>query len=127
MFSYGGPVNQIIVAHGGQCGWLSGSRCQVDGAPDRTLVNCWISTPQIMLLATGILSNRDASLYEAARIDGAGRMQRFRKLTLPFVLFSTMPVLIGQFIGNFNNFRIFTSCGAGCIWTAISLRAIRIF
>ena len=60
-----------------------------------------------MLLATGILSNRDASLYEAARIDGAGRMQQFRKLTLPFVLFSTMPVLIGQFIGNFNNFGIF--------------------
>lgn len=48
-----------------------------------------------------------ASLYEAARIDGAGRMQQFRKLTLPFVLFSTMPVLIGQFIGNFNNFGIF--------------------
>lgn len=60
-----------------------------------------------MLLATGILSNRDASLYETARIDGAGRMQQFRKLTLPFVLFSTMPVLIGQFIGNFNNFGIF--------------------
>ena len=60
-----------------------------------------------MLLATGILSNRDDSLYEAARIDGAGRMQQFRKLTLPFVLFSTMPVLIGQFIGNFNNFGIF--------------------
>ena len=46
-------------------------------------------------------------LCEAARIDGAGHMQQFRKLTLPFVLFSTMPVLIGQFIGNFNNFGIF--------------------
>lgn len=30
-----------------------------------------------------------------------------KKLTMPFMLFSTMPVLLGQFIGNFNNFGIF--------------------
>ena len=71
------------------------------------LVNCWISTPSIMLLATGHLSNRDMSLYEAARIDGAGRMKQFQTLTMPFILFSTMPVLISQFVGNFNNFGIF--------------------
>ena len=71
------------------------------------LVNCWISTPSIMLLATGHLSNRDMSLYEAARIDGAGRMKQFQTLTMPFILFATMPVLIGQFVGNFNNFGIF--------------------
>ena len=34
-------------------------------------------------------------------------MQQFRYLTLPFVLFATTPVLISQFIGNFNNFGIF--------------------
>ena len=71
------------------------------------LVNCWISVPSIMLLATGHLSNFDETLYEAARIDGAGRFARFRKLTLPFMLFATMPVLLSQFIGNFNNFGIF--------------------
>lgn len=107
MFSYGGPVNQIIVAHGGSAVGFLDLDAKWTARLIGLLVNCWISTPQIMLLATGILSNRDASLYEAARIDGAGRMQQFRKLTLPFVLFSTMPVLIGQFIGNFNNFGIF--------------------
>ena len=60
-----------------------------------------------MLLATGHLSNRDMSLFEAARMDGASRGKQFRCLTMPFILFSTMPVLIGQFIGNFNNFGIF--------------------
>ena len=107
MFSYGGPVNQIIVAHGGGAVGFLDLDAKWTARLIGLLVNCWISTPQIMLLATGILSNRDASLYEAARIDGAGHMQQFRKLTLPFVLFSTMPVLIGQFIGNFNNFGIF--------------------
>lgn len=32
---------------------------------------------------------------------------QFIKITLPFVLFSTTPVLISQFMGNFNNFGVF--------------------
>lgn len=42
-----------------------------------------------------------------ARIDGANAVQQFWYLTLPFVVFATTPVLITQFIGNFNNFGIF--------------------
>ena len=33
--------------------------------------------------------------------------EQFKKITLPFVIFSTTPVLISQFIGNFNNFGVF--------------------
>ena len=61
----------------------------------------------VIMMRTYFSTNIPEAVIEAARIDGAGRMQQFRKLTLPFVLFSTMPVLIGQFIGNFNNFGIF--------------------
>ena len=32
---------------------------------------------------------------------------QFLKITLPFVVFSTTPVLITNFIGNFNNFGVF--------------------
>jgi len=107
MFSYGGPINQMIKAAGAapigfldlDAKWMA----RIIGI----LVNCWISVPSIMLLATGHLSNRDMSLYEAARIDGATPFQQFRKLTMPFMLFATTPVLLGQFIGNFNNFGIF--------------------
>lgn len=70
-------------------------------------VNAWISTPSIMLMTTGILSNINTDLYEAASLDGASPFQQFRKITLPFVIFSTTPVLISQFVGNFNNFGIF--------------------
>lgn len=107
MFSYGGPINQMIVGAGGSPIGFLDLDAKWSARLIGLLVNCWISTPSIMLLATGILSNRDMSLYEAARIDGASPMQQFRKLTLPFVLFSTTPVLIGQFVGNFNNFGIF--------------------
>lgn len=107
MFSYGGPFNQLIIAGGGTAVGFLDLDAKWMARLIGLLVNCWISTPSIMLLATGILSNRDSSLYEAARIDGAGRWKQFSRITMPFVLFSTLPVLIGQFVGNFNNFGIF--------------------
>ncbi len=107
MFSYGGPINQLIVNAGNSpIGFLD-----IDAKWMARLiglvVNMWISTPTIMLLASGILSNIDKSYYEAAIIDGASKFKQFTKITLPFVLFSTLPVLISQFVGNFNNFGIF--------------------
>ncbi|MBD5515197.1 MAG: sugar ABC transporter permease [Lachnospiraceae bacterium] len=107
MFSYGGPVNQIITGMGHRAvGFLDIDAKWMARIIGFT-INAWISVPSIMLLATGILSNRDASQMESAKIDGANAFQQFRHITLPFVLFSTTPVLISQFIGNFNNFGIF--------------------
>ena len=78
-------------------------------------VNAWISVPSIMLMTTGILTNINHDLYEASSLDGATPFQQFRKITLPFVVFSTTPVLIGQFVGNFNNFGIFFFIRSGVI------------
>ena len=107
MFSYGGPINQLIVANGGTAIGFLDLDAKWSARIIGLLVNCWISIPSIMLLATGHLSNRDRTLYEAARLDGAGRWQQFWKLTMPYMIFATTPVLLGQFIGNFNNFGIF--------------------
>lgn len=107
MFSYGGPVNQIITGMGHKAVGFLDIDAKWIARLIGLLVNAWISVPSIMLLATGILSNRDASQMESAKIDGASAFQQFRHITLPFVLFSTTPVLISQFIGNFNNFGIF--------------------
>ncbi len=70
------------------------------------LVNLWIGVPYSMLLCSGILMNIPADLYESARIDGTGPWRRFRKITLPYMLFVTGPYLITQFIGNLNNFNV---------------------
>lgn len=107
MFSYGGPINQIITDMGHQAIGFLDIDAKWIARGIGFAVNAWISVPSIMLLATGILSNRDASQIESAKIDGANAFQQFRHITLPFVLFSTTPVLISQFIGNFNNFGIF--------------------
>ena len=107
LFSYGGPINYYITLHGGEAiGFLdidAGLKAKLIGL----VVNAWISIPTSMLLATGILSNMNTDLYEAASIDGATKWKQFTKITLPFVIFSTTPTLITSFIGNFNNFGVF--------------------
>jgi arabinogalactan oligomer/maltooligosaccharide transport system permease protein len=107
MFSYGGPINQMITDGGGTAVGFLDLDAKWTARVIGLFVNAWISIPTTMLLATGILSNMKQDLYEAARIDGATPFKQFIKLTLPFVLFATTPVLIAQFIGNFNNFGIF--------------------
>lgn len=70
------------------------------------VVNLWVGVPYTMLITSGILMNIPADLYESARIDGAGPIKMFTKITLPYMLFVTTPYLITQFIGNINNFNV---------------------
>jgi len=107
MFSYGGPINYYLTEMGNRAIGFLDLDAKWSARIIGLLVNAWISIPSSMLLATGILSNVGADQYEAARLDGASAAQQFRYITLPFVVFSTTPVLISQFIGNFNNFGIF--------------------
>lgn len=107
MFSYGGPINQIITDMGYKAIGFLDIDAKWTARIIGLLVNFWISTPSIMLLSTGILSNMDVNQTEAAKIDGASRWKQFTKITMPFMVFSTTPVLLAQFIGNFNNFGIF--------------------
>lgn len=107
MFSQGGPINSLIQANGGsEIAFLT-----IDGTwwarIIGLMVNAWLTVPSVMLLATGILSNINNDLYEAAKIDGASSLKQFKDITLPFVVFATTPTLITSFIGNFNNFGVF--------------------
>ncbi len=70
------------------------------------LINVWIGIPYLMLIATGILMNIPADLYESARIDGASAFQMYQKITLPYMLFVTGPYLLTSFTSNINNFNV---------------------
>ena len=70
------------------------------------LINIWIGIPYLMLIATGILMNIPADLYESAKIDGASGWKQFSKITLPYMLFITGPYLLTSFTGNMNNFNV---------------------
>ena len=70
------------------------------------IINLWIGIPYTMLQVTGILQNIPGEIYEAAKMDGAGPVTIFFKITLPYMLFVTTPYLIASFVGNINNFNV---------------------
>jgi arabinogalactan oligomer / maltooligosaccharide transport system permease protein len=69
------------------------------------LVNVWIGFPYWFLVCTGALQAVPEELTEAARVDGAGGFQVFRKVTFPLLLVATAPLLIASFAFNFNLFN----------------------
>jgi arabinogalactan oligomer/maltooligosaccharide transport system permease protein len=78
------------------------------------LVNVWLGFPYWFLVCTGALQAVPDELTEAARVDGAGGLQVFRKVTLPLLLVATAPLLIASFAFNFNNFNnIYFLTGGG--------------
>ncbi len=117
MFSQSGPINSMLVDSGKNAiFFLTNDKSAMWWARGIGLfVNAWISIPSIMLMTTGVLSNINHDLYEASSLDGATAFQQFRKITLPFVIFSITPVLISGFVGNFNNFGIFFFLRSGVI------------
>ena len=105
MFSNTGLVNGIIVNtfHGKAIEfWTSKWAARITVV----CINIWIGIPYLMLIATGILMNIPADLYESAKIDGASAWKQYTKITLPYMLFVTGPYLLTSFIGNINNFNV---------------------
>lgn len=70
------------------------------------MIQGWLGFPYIFIVTTGTLQSIPNDLYEAATIDGANGFQKFRKITLPLILYSMAPIIITQYTFNFNNFNI---------------------
>ncbi len=126
MFAKNGLINLFLLDHGliklgGELPfWTDPTWARVTVI----LINIWIGIPYLMLIATGILMNIPADLYESAKIDGANPWQQYVKITLPYMLFITGPYLLTSFIGNMNNFNvIFLLTGGGPTNSAASTAA----
>ncbi len=106
MFATDGIINSTLM----NWGWIKEPLpFWTDGTWARItiiVINIWIGIPYLMLIATGILMNIPADLYESARIDGANGFQMYKKITLPYMLFVTGPYLLTSFTGNINNFNV---------------------
>jgi arabinogalactan oligomer/maltooligosaccharide transport system permease protein len=89
------------------------------------IINMWLGVPYFMALMTSIMTSIDKTLYEAADIDGASKNQKFKFITFPLIMYSTAPILVMSFSGNFNNFGVIYfitqgGTGAGDIDTAFA-------
>ena len=52
------------------------------------------------------MNNIPTELYEAAKLDGAGIVAIFTKITMPYLMFVMTPQLIVTFMQNINNFNV---------------------
>lgn len=68
------------------------------------IVNTWLGFPYMMTVSLGALQSIPITYYEAACMDGAGPFRRFGKITMPLLMTSIAPLLVGSFAFNFNNF-----------------------
>jgi ABC-type sugar transport system permease subunit len=68
------------------------------------LADVWKTTPFVALLLLAGLQNIDASLYEAARIDGASVWRQFRHVTLPLL---KPAILVALIFRTLDAFRVF--------------------
>ncbi len=82
------------------------------------LIQPLLGFPYVFTLVLGSLKSIPDSLYNAADMDGANDWQKMKKITIPLVVISTLPVLITQYTFNFNNFGmiyLFNGGGPGSI------------
>lgn len=102
-FSGPGPVNNFLVSLGmGKVPWFTTS---LTAKIMIVVINIWLGSPYWMALMSGTLTNIDRGMYEAAEIDGASKVQKFIKITLPMVLYQTSALMVMTFAFNFNNFQ----------------------
>jgi multiple sugar transport system permease protein len=88
------------------------------------IVDSWQSVPFVMLLMLAALAGIPSSIYEAALVDGANRIQIFFRITLPLVV-PTLLVLtmikIMDFLKLFDTLFILTRGGPGNETTTLGL------
>jgi ABC-type sugar transport system permease subunit len=77
------------------------------------LADVWKTTPFVALLLLAGLQNIDASLYEAARIDGASAWRQFRHVTLPLLRPAIMVALIFRTLDAFRVFDLIYALTGG--------------
>jgi ABC-type sugar transport system permease subunit len=78
------------------------------------LVSAWLTVPYFFVVSMGALQSIPEELTEAARVDGGGPLQVFRRVTLPLLLVAVAPLMVASFAFNFNNFNnIYLLTGGG--------------
>lgn len=92
-------------------GWLSDPNMAMGSV---IAVNVWKGIPFFTLLLLAGLKAIDSEQLEAAEVDGANAVQRFRYVTLPGLKYVIIVVLLLSFISTFNQFGlIFLMTGGG--------------
>ena len=75
-------------------------------------IDAWRTVPFVALLLLAGLGTIPEDVYDAARVDGAGALQRFFSITLPLLKPALMVVLLIRLLDAFRVFDLFRVLGA---------------
>jgi multiple sugar transport system permease protein len=70
------------------------------------VTDVWIGVPMVTIYLLAAIQSIPRDLYEAAWSDGAGRLYRFRRITLPLILPAMITMSLLSLIATFNSFDI---------------------
>ena len=70
------------------------------------ITNVWLGIPFMMMIALGGLQSIPQELYEAARIDGAGRWEQLKRITIPLLKPVMVPAITLGIVWTFNNLNV---------------------
>lgn len=70
------------------------------------VTDVWIGVPMVTLYLLAAMQSISKDLYEAAWVDGASRLYRFRRITLPLIIPSIATMALLSAIATFNSFDI---------------------
>ena len=110
-----GIINEILKFFGSENGidWMNNIKAYT---PMLIIVIAWQAPGYGIVMYTAALTGVNPTLYEAAKIDGAGRWKQFTAITMPAISPTTFFLLMMGFIAGLQTFdivRIFT----GESWT----------
>lgn len=107
-----GPVNILLMKLGLETTYWFGQPGVA--FPLIVVMHVWRNIPFYALALMAAMKSIPDTQYEAARLDGAGPLQRFRYITLPQISYVSMIMIVLHVIFTFNNFDIvFLSTGGG--------------
>lgn len=102
IYNSNGLMNKILETFGlPGYNWLGDPSVALKGI---MLMNIWSTAPFFMVVFLAALQDIPESLYESARLDGAGRWKQFTAITLPLVKPATFFTVVMGIIGTFQLF-----------------------
>lgn len=124
----GGVVNVILgalgVPEGSLPGWLGSTKWALAGV---IIVSIWKNMGYFMVIYLAALQDIPVTLYEAAEIDGASKMQQFKRITFPMLTPSHFFVFMMLTINSFKTFDLIFALTEGGPGTATTLLSMYIY
>lgn len=113
MFGQNGIINAKLYAFGIISQYIPWLTEEITAKTAIIIADVWKTTPYMSLLLLAGLQNVPKNLYEAASIDGAGKLQQFIRVTLPLIKPSMMVAILFRVVAALRIYDLIAAMTSG--------------